>query len=428
LSRNAEAARPPLATRSPLPLIRVSAAPLLALVLALVAGLLFVQLLMSPPASELVKLAIYMTLSGAVTMALGWAGLVGADRMFGLSLRNKAFAGAAISGCVALLNVLIIAQLMFVSTSHDLPLLAATIAFSVVVGMFFTYRVAAAASRRIDAVAESVQRLASGDYETRVRTPGSDEVARLAADVNVLAVRLQDAERERAGLDRERRDLTAAISHDLRTPLSSVRAMVEALDDGVVGEPGEVSRYYGTMRREIERLSRMIDDLFELARLDAGALQLERRPVSLQEIAAEVVDAMQVHAGQQGVTLSLSVGQPLPELQLDGARIERALSNLVRNALEHTPAGGRVDMRIEKDGQGVRICVADTGDGISPADAERIWDRFYRGEKSRSRMATGDGAGLGLAIVRGIVEAHGGRASVRARPRHGAEFEIVLPA
>jgi two-component system sensor histidine kinase BaeS len=204
--------------------------------------------------------------------------------------------------------------------------------------------------------------------------------------------------------------------------------MVEALGDGVVEEPAEVARYYATMRREIERLNRMIDDLFELAQIDAGALRLNREPVALQEIAAEVVDAMEAPARAAGVTLALAIQAPPPDLLLDGARIERALTNLVRNAIEHTPAGGRVGVCLDVEGSVAVIHVADSGDGIEPRDLPHIWNRFYRAERSRRRgPRSDDGAGLGLAIVRGVVEAHGGRAEVASLPGDGATFTLRLP-
>ena len=422
LSRSLEATRP----------IQRAAQPWLgaALVLAFAIGaaLLLMQLLMAPPARELGKMAGYLTLSGVATTGAGWIALQAADRAMRLTMRTKSFLSAAVAGGVALLNVLIAAQLMFVSTAHDLRLLLALVAFSAVVTIFFTSRVALAAALRIETVASGIRTLARGEYASRVALAGADEVAGLAADVNTLAERLQQAERQRASLERERRDLTAAISHDLRTPLASVRAMVEALDDRVVEDPQEVERYYAAIRREIDRLSRMIEDLFELARLDADALRLDRQPVALQDVAAEVVDAMQALARQRDVALDLRVEGAPPEVPLDGTRIERAVSNLVRNALEHSRPGGRVDVSVAACEDWVRLTVADTGDGIDADDLPRVWERFYRAEKSRNRYGgSGDGAGLGLAIVRGIVEAHGGTVEATSTPGHGATFELRLP-
>ena len=173
----------------------------------------------------------------------------------------------------------------------------------------------------------------------------------------------------------------------------------------------------------------MIDDLFELAQMDAGALRLDRQPVALQEIAAEVVDAMEAQARRSGVELALSIEGDPPEVPLEGARIERVAANLVRNALEHTPEGGRVEVAVAADGANVVLRVSDTGEGIGPDDLSRIWERFYRAEKSRRREpGADDGAGLGLAIVRGIVEAHGGSVSAESAPGEGAVFTMRLPA
>ncbi|MCH8066319.1 MAG: HAMP domain-containing histidine kinase [Chloroflexi bacterium] len=401
----------------------------LALTLAIGAGVLLAQLLMSPPSSDLRTLAAYLTVSGVASLGLGWLALRAADRAVGLTIQAKAFLSSIIGSGVALLNIFIVAQLMFVSTSHDLNLLIALILFSAIVTLFFSLWVATTVAGRIELVADGIRSLAGGDYQARLADAGGDEVAKLAADVNLLATRLQAAEEQRTALDRERQELTAAISHDLRTPLASVRAMVEALDDHVVEEAGEVKRYYGTMRREIERLSSMIDDLFELARMDAGALELERRPVALQEVAAEVVDAMQAQAKRAGVALALRVDGSPSELSLDGARIERVAANLVRNALEHAPAGGQVAVRVFAENGWAALEVTDNGEGIKAGAIERVWDRFYRGERSRQRkQGAADGAGLGLAIVRGFVEAHGGTVEATSPAGRGATFTVRLPA
>lgn len=390
--------------------------------------MLLAQLLMSPPARDMRTMASYLTLTGAATMAGGWLALHLADRAVGLSIQTKAFLGTAIGSGVALLNVFIVAQLMFVSTSHDLKLLAALISFSGVVTAFFSLWVAATVAGRLEVIGDAIRGLGRGDYRVRARVSGGDEVAELGTAVNRLADRLQAAQEQRVALDRERVELTAAVSHDLRTPLASMRAMVEALDDQVVNDPSEVRRYYVTMRREIERLDRMIDDLFELAQLDAGSLKLQRRPLALQDIAAEVVDAMRAQARNAGVRLSLGVEGKPQEVPLDGVRIERVASNLVRNALEHTRSGGHIDVTVFAEDRSVVLRIDDTGDGIDAEDLKRIWERFYRGEKSRRRRAdVGNGAGLGLAIVRGFVEAHGGTVHAASTPGRGATFIVRLP-
>ena len=402
-------------------------AAVLALALAIGAAVLLTELTMSPSWAELRKLAIYLALAGVASAGLGWVALRGADRMLGTGLRGRAFLSSVIAGAVALLNVMTVGQLMFVSTEHDLNLLLTLVIFSAVITAFFSFSVAATVAGRIENIATAIRLLAHGAFATRLAPNGNDEVARLSEDVDLLAARLQAADDQRAALDRERRELTAAISHDLRTPLASLRAMTEALNDGIVDEPAEIRRYYATMRREIERLSGMIDDLFELSQLDAGALKLERLPISVQDIAAEVVDAMQAAARLAGVELILNVDSSPPEIEVDGGRIERAIGNLVRNALEHTPGGGRVLVSVAATNGNVDLRVADSGSGIAPSDLPHVWERFYRADTSRGRNGNGDGAGLGLAITRGIVGAHGGSVEAISGGGDGATFVLRLP-
>ena len=218
-------------------------AGVLGLALAIGAGVLLAQLLMRPPSADLRSLAAYLALSGAATLGIGWAALRLADRAFGLSIRLKAFVSATLGSGVALLNVFIVAQLMFVSTSHDLKLLVALIVFSAIVTVFFSMWAASTITSRMEGVARGIHALAGGSYEARVEVDGRDEVAKLAAAVNVLAQRLESADEQQQALDDQRRELTAAMSHDLRTPLASIRAMVEALDDRMVEDVGEVARY-----------------------------------------------------------------------------------------------------------------------------------------------------------------------------------------
>jgi signal transduction histidine kinase len=222
-----------------------------------------------------------------------------------------------------------------------------------------------------------------------------------------------------------RRNLIAWAGHDLRTPLASIRAIVEALADGVVDDPATQDRYLRTAQREIQSLSLLIDDLFELAQIEAGGLRLELSPNSISDLISDTMESFSELAARRQVTLAGSAGPGVDPVFMDVQQIGRVLSNLVGNALRHTPPGGAVQVDARRAAGGVEVAVRDSGEGIDARDLPHIFERFYRGEKSRSR-ATG-GAGLGLAIAKGIVEAHGGRIGVKSEQGQGACFFFVLP-
>jgi len=225
-----------------------------------------------------------------------------------------------------------------------------------------------------------------------------------AALAAALAVRLAMEERSRRQIEEARRQMVAAVSHDLRTPLASLRLLVEAIDDGVAtGETRE--RYLGEMQTHVEALTALIDDLFELSRIEAGEISWTMRQVELRGLIDDTVAAMRAPAEARGVVLAAELPAEEVLAQANAEKLQRVLFNLIQNAIRHTPADGSVTVRARSAGGNVEIEVADDGEGISAADGERVFDAFYRGDESRSE----DGAGLGLAISRAIVEAHGGR-------------------
>lgn len=227
-------------------------------------------------------------------------------------------------------------------------------------------------------------------------------------------------------MEEERWAMLAAVSHDLRTPLASIRAMIEAINDGVVTEESTVRRYQTLIAQESTYLGRLIDDLFELVRIESGSLDLHPAPVPLGELVHETVDALQIHATARGVRLEAVDSTPIPPISIDGPQMQRVLVNLVGNAIRHTPEGGEVRVEVGREDGHIHIAVSDTGEGIAAEHQPHLFERFYRGDKSRSRD-TG-GAGLGLAIARGIVEAHHGTINVQSEPGKGATFLIELPA
>jgi signal transduction histidine kinase len=225
-----------------------------------------------------------------------------------------------------------------------------------------------------------------------------------AALAAALAVRLAMEERSRRDIEEARRQLVAAASHDLRTPLASLRLLVESIDDGVVtGETRD--RYLGEIRTHVAVLSDLVDDLFELSRIEAGDISWTMRQVELGDLIGDTVAAMRAPAAERGVKIAAELPPGHVVAQANAEKVQRVLFNLIQNAIRHTPADGSVTVRARSDGGGVEVEVADEGEGIPAGDAERVFEAFYRGDAARGS----DGAGLGLAISRAIVEAHGGK-------------------
>jgi two-component system sensor histidine kinase BaeS len=292
----------------------------------------------------------------------------------------------------------------------DVKILAVAVASaSVAVGAALV--VAASLDARIRRLRDVSSAVAAGDLAARADEDGPRELAQLAHSFNAMA-----AELER--LFDARRELVAWASHDLRTPIASLQAMVEALEDGLA-TPDE---YLPALRQQVRTLSARVDDLFELARIDAGALTLELRDAELASLVDGCVDALAPEAARRGVRLETRVAPVRARCEPD--KIERVLLNLVTNALRHTPSDGAVAVVVEPGDANIQVSVEDTGDGLEQGAERRMFERFWRGDRARS----GDGAGLGLAIAQGLVEAHGGKIWAENRREGGARVSFTLPS
>jgi signal transduction histidine kinase len=312
---------------------------------------------------------------------------------------------------------------MFAS-QHDLLLATVLLVFAGGMAMALGYFLSSTLTDRISLLDQAARAIAAGNLDVRIPVHGRDEMAGLARTFNQMAVELQATKAKQQELETLRRDLIAWVSHDLQTPLASVQAVLEALADGVVEDPETVHRYLSTAQRDIRALSALIDDLFQMAQLDAGGLSLDLAENSLSDLISDTLESFSELAGRRVVDLQGSVQPGIDPVWMDGQRIGRVLNNLVGNALQHTPPGGFVRVNARREPRFIQVEVLDTGEGIQAEDLPHVFERFYRGEKSRSR-STG-GAGLGLAIAKGIVEAHGGRIGLESNPQ-GTRFFFTLP-
>jgi signal transduction histidine kinase len=342
----------------------------------------------------------------------------------GRSVRGALFAAAGGSVLAVIAGVVATAQAMFLS-GHDFAvvLLVSAVAGTVGLGvaMLLAGRVMADVRILLDAAAAVGP---DGNAATGMPRPRMAELRRVRDELARAGVRLEEGRRRERALEASRRELVAWVSHDLRTPLAGLRAMAEALEDEIADDP---ARYHRQIRREVDRLARMVDDLFELSRIQSGALTVSLQRVEVGALVSDVLSGAFAVATARGVRLDARVAPAIVDADPNG--LGRVLANLVVNAIRHTPSDGTVEVRAGEDGGDVVLSVTDRCGGIGEGELGRVFDAGWRGSPARTPDpgdGPGSGAGLGLAIARGIVEAHHGRIGVE-NTTGGCRFEVRLP-
>jgi signal transduction histidine kinase len=383
-----------------------------------VLGSLATSALLGMHASETAHIAASLVPAAAATVLAAAA----APRLLSkASASTRMVAAAVIAIVVALANVAALALDMVVE-GHDAKALLILLVYALGAGLTVALALARASAPAFARVGRTVEALGEGDLSARVGTLNAGpEMDALGRTLDEMAERLEHIRDRERQVETMRKDLITTVSHDLRTPLASLRAMVEAIDDGVVTDPSSLRRYAIEMRKSVGQLSAMIDDLFELSQIEAGAIEVERRRIRLDEIVRSVVTAVEPHATNKGLALRTDLGGAADAPC--SPRMTRVFQNLLMNAVRHTPADGSVSVLARRDGDRIEVAVEDSGEGLSEADVARIFEPFYRADPARS----GQGAGLGLALAKRIVEGAGGRISAETKAEGGARFSVLLP-
>lgn len=366
--------------------------------------------------TDLLLIALYAAMGAAVV------GLAGALALRLLRRRSVGVSLAVLSAVAVgamLAGTLTVAWAMFLN-SHDLAVVTTVCAAAAVASTLTALLLGRWVIGGHRALEQAARTFGEGGGFVRPRSAMPAELSSLASRLADASDKLTAARARELALEESRRELVAWISHDLRSPLAGLRAMAEALEDGIADDP---ARYHRQMRGEVERLTSMVNDLFELSRIQAGSLTLSPTRMSVYDLISDAIAGADPLAAQRGVRLADDGVEPVP-VEVDGKEMTRVLANLLVNAIHRTPADGTVAVGARREADDVLLSVTDGCGGIPAADLPRVFDTGWRGTHARTPPA---GAGLGLAIVRGIVEAHAGRAAVRNVPG-GCRFEVRLPA
>lgn len=386
--------------------------------------------------SKFPLLAQFFLVSEFASLALGYLAYRLSLRLRLASIHLKIAMAYALGLAVMLLNIMLVSMPMFIS-EHDARFLIVLILFAGLVALGFGYILSRSITNALARLDASAREIARGNLSERVQVDSGDEIQRVADSFNQMATQLQSSFVKQKELEGARRDIIAAVSHDLRTPLAALRATIEAINDGVVSDAETIHRYLVTAQSQITNLTLLVNDLFELSQLDAGAQSWQSEPGSLHDLISDTLEMMQAPAAEKNVRLSGWVEPGVDPVLMNLHQIQRVLYNLIQNAIRHTPAQGTVFVEARRaDKDSVQVNVTDSGEGIAEQDIPFVFERFYRGDKSRSRDpssfdsrsgGSGSGAGLGLAIAKRIVEAHGGSIGVTSQRGEGSRFSFTLP-
>jgi signal transduction histidine kinase len=347
--------------------------------------------------------ALFLAATGAPVLFLVHVACRHRHRLGGLA--RQFTVAIAVSVGLTLVAVGVIALLMFVSP-HDAFTMALLLGFAGVLAAYSAWLLSVGVMEDVHALTSGLDAVGAGTREATIATQARDELGDLAAAANRMIEQLAERERERDGADKARQGLLAAVSHDLRTPLASLRVLSEAIEDDMVD--GEIRReYVAQMSVHIRSLGALIDDLFELSRLEAGDIEWTLQQVPLDQLVEETVDAMRAQAEARRVDVRADVPAGLAAARANPEKLQRVLFNLIQNAIRHTPTDGSVTVRAHPASTALEIEVTNTGQAIAADERDHVFEPFYRGGDESAR--TRSGAGLGLTICRAIVEAHGGR-------------------
>jgi signal transduction histidine kinase len=369
--------------------------------------------------NEAVKL---LALLGPITLATLVSAVAARALVARASLARAMSAIAVIASLVTVADLLALSHFMLIDPGSGAEL-AFIALYSVTAGVAAALIVARSNTRAVARLVAAARGLGTEGLDTRLgELHASPELALLARTLDQAAERLAAAIEAEREVEAQRRDLMTSISHDLRTPLASMRAMVEAVNDGVVSDPETVRRYAGEMHRSTMALVAMVDDLFELAQADAASIAADgRQLVPLAEVVDLTLDVWRPEAVRRGVRLEVDLGGA--RSCLCSPRLGRVVHSLVDNAIRYTPAGGTVTVRATSSPEGIRVAVEDTGAGIAADQLTRIFEPFWRADPARS----GRGAGLGLTLAKRIVEGLGGEIRATSTPERGSRFDVSFP-
>lgn len=404
-----------------LTLIRTTGFGLLTVIVAaaLIVGVAAIWL--KAPSKDLSDLFWFLLISGGVSVGLAAAWLQWSQQ--GSGLHVQLVATYLVGVVIALVNVAVTSSLMFLSV-HDLSLFVLLMAFSAIVSVFFAFFLSQRLAQAVIVLSQAAMQVAQGKLNTRVMVNGSKELRDLGRAFNSMTQQLESSLTRQRELEKMRTELIASVSHDLRTPLASLRLMTEAVSDGVADEK-TTAVFLNRMRNEVEYMSSLIEDLLELSQLDANTLKLRPERGNLRDLISDTIGSLSSQTVLKQQQLEGQVASDLPEFVFDSRKIQRVLNNLVSNAIRYTPAGSQIIINAHPQEAWAEVSVSDNGEGIALEILNRIFEPFYRGENSRGRES--GGAGLGLAIAKGLVEAHGGQIWAESQAQHGTTFTFRLP-